>query len=105
MIYERCKNCREFGWVESHVCDPLWDVWFPENGEDRDESRVVHARDAEDAATKGAEVSDEDDYGLVNGGHCDTAAVAKQGEDDVTWWSVSGEYEAHYYAHATEAPS
>lgn len=54
--YDKCRICKEWGWLDTHVCKPKWLVVLHEyhEGEERD---YVHTDNAEDGAIRYAELN------------------------------------------------
>ena len=62
--YERCPNCKEWGWVGSHKCAPIWELVLIDEDEFEKEIptdeelesvygiELTHATDATEAAEK-----------------------------------------------------
>lgn len=104
--YERCRVCGEWGWMASHQCPPMWDIYCPDHGDDAETARAFYGTDAEDAVEKWAERADSDsaEYSIV-GGQPATVFVRPAGGDGA-WekWVVEGEAVPEYRAHK-EPPS
>lgn len=60
--YAKCKNCREWGWMREHRCQPVWNVWQEDEADEHstEEFRLVHARTAQEAAEKCAQEMNDD---------------------------------------------
>lgn len=65
--YVKCPICREYGWLGSHRCPPMWEArmlttWF-------DDWSKVRGTDAQEAAAKFAEQRDQNgDYDIIRHG-------------------------------------
>lgn len=73
-----CKVCGHFMmFPDSHRCPPMWECWSEDYGETRERSaQKVRASDAEEAAEKYAEQSDEGgDYTIIKGSPVDVCVV------------------------------
>ena len=92
----RCSTCGEWMYSSRHACPPIFEVNYPEYG---DEWREIRAIDAETAAEKWAEREDSEsaEYSIVGGR--ETPVVNVRGPDgSVTRWIISGEAVPKYYA-------
>ena len=94
-----CPLCEERYYGTYHTCDPAWEVW--EQDEDRDEARVVHTFNAEDAATKACEEWDDN---CGDGPSEREVWVCPRGSEDpeeTESFSVCPEPQVVYYANAS----
>jgi len=74
---KRCLKCKEYSFESRpHTCRPQWLVYDPDCS-DADDARVVFAHDAEDAAERFCEISDQSsaEYGYLNNSGCDLIIV------------------------------
>jgi hypothetical protein len=94
-----CKTCGDYMlFPDSHKCPPIWECWCPDEGETRDDPRMIRASDAEAAAEKWAEEDDRyGDYTII-GGNDATVCVAKPDNDEVRTFVVTGESVPEYHA-------
>jgi len=98
-----CQTCGIYKYSH-HTCPPSWTVWIPDQ-ENEDDNRLIYAHDAEEAATKYAELYDQEDHGMLGGEtievHVKGTEVPKEGEQ--TWrFEVTGEAIPEYTAHELE---
>lgn len=95
--FQQCSTCKEWDWLKSHQCLPIWEVRCPEWFGD-DDIHDVYARRAEDAVTKWAE--EHDDEHLLSDGGATTIEVHVRKDEDHPWqkFSCYGEPQIHYYA-------
>ena len=77
------------------ACLPEWDVWEPDQDEDREDARRFRAVDAEQAARVYLE-SDWDNDDTI------TVCVAAPGSDEVERWSVTRVPSVEYHARRLE---
>lgn len=104
--YVRCKRCGGWGWTGelagrygAHACPPIWEARILKTRWENDWTEV-HARDAEDAASKFCERYDSDgEYSIIQDGGAEIE-VRKLGEDQITQVEISAESVPTYYAHA-----
>jgi len=47
--YDRCKKCGDWDYIESHKCDPAWEVYLPDYFSES-EIEMSHGIDAEETA-------------------------------------------------------
>ena len=105
--YERCTTCGEYGFTDTHTCDPQWLVLDLDNS-DRgwDEAAVIYAADADSAAEKWAYREDRDsaEYSIVRGQPA-TVRVRPVGPVEVAsvLLIVSGEAVPTYHAEAARS--
>lgn len=97
-----CKTCGEFMiWPDTHQCPPRWEIKHEEYlGE---ETKFVHAHDAESAGEKYGRVTDNyGDYELANGGTHDVeirkARTATEEPGPWEAYTLSGEPTVDYHA-------
>lgn len=95
-VYAKCKECGQYGYVNSHRCPPLWE-WRCDNNFGPDEWELVRGKDPEDAAVKAAELYDAEDYSLVRGNRA-TIQIRDMTTKVVTAWDCYAESVPTYYA-------
>jgi hypothetical protein len=100
MSYGRCRECREFDWLDKHRCPPSWTV--REESDTEEDAQVIRARSAESAAEQWAERYDEDSAeGIICGGKREPVVVVKRdGEEPVSetgCWEWTGHLNADGY--------
>jgi len=108
--YERCKTCGEYGWTGAsaarfggHICPPTWEARIHETKYEN-EWTEIHARDAEEAASKFCQQHDSNgDYDIIQSGEAEIE-VRKWGEDKIALIDISAESVPTYYAHRRAAP-
>jgi hypothetical protein len=104
MAYVQCEQCKAhyfepYDRIGPHRCPPLFVVWDPENGDERD-GRRVYASDYQSAAEKWADLADsEGEYGMWDGNEVD---VLVRGANDLSGeaqaFVVSGQMHPTYSA-------
>ena len=84
----------------------MYRVWWPEQGQERDDAMRVKAWDAEDAAAKWADQYDyqSNDYSIVGGQSADVL-VAEGDDDQPIAVTVHGEMTRSYRARAATPAS
>jgi len=97
-----CKTCGEYmTWPDSHKCPPLWEIrheeWLG------DESKTVHAYDAESAGEKYARITDGyGDYEFANGHEAEVKIrkARTDTEEPGPWetYTLSAEPSVEYFA-------
>jgi len=97
-----CEKCGVFKFrAEKHRCPPRWMVWEPQQGEEREDAGIYHAADAESAAEKWADETDNcGDYTILQG-EAARVLVAKESDGplvDPVEIEVTGESVAQYMA-------
>lgn len=96
--YQMCRQCKEWGWTNSHRCPPAWEARLVGDGDD--EWRDVHAYDAEAAAAKFCDLYDSDfEYSIVQSGEAEVE-VRRLGEEEITLWDITAETVPQYNAYA-----
>jgi hypothetical protein len=100
--YGRCPGCKQWGYLSTHRCAPLFLVWRPDDQETEEDARTFHARDAEEAAERWAEEDDQAsaDYAIVGGSSADLTVRGPDGA--LTRWTVTGEAVPEYHAREIE---
>ena len=65
--FEKCEKCRQFDWVDSHECPPLWACWWPDLCRDtREEADMVPAGGPGEAAVEACSRLDtQGDYPII----------------------------------------
>jgi hypothetical protein len=112
--FARCPTCREYGWLNSHRCAPIWQAREVAARYQNDWVEV-RGRDAEEAATKYCEETDQyGDYSIVRAGEA-TVEVRKapdfEMEDDeiaaipIQTFDVTAESVPQYSAYEKSAPA
>ena len=104
--FDWCKKCSVFGLLGTHRCPPRWDVLDLDNtAGDWDESVIVYAHDAREAAEKWAERDDSDsaEYSIVRGNAATVRVRPEADKGEGILLIVSGESVPSY--HAGEARS
>lgn len=56
--FGKCTRCGEYGFLNAHRCSPVWLVSDENSDEEWNEWKLLHARDAEQAAERFCERSD-----------------------------------------------
>lgn len=95
-----CRRCGEYVFnFERHTCPPLWLVWCPEMGEDRDDADDIYARDAETAAKRWARAFDAGgDYDIVRGAQYIVHVLQAGVAETLRTFRVHGETVPEYHA-------
>lgn len=88
-----CQDCGNY-MFSFHRCPPEWEARDADDCDDED-WEIVREHDAEDAARKYAE--DSDDNG-GEGPHERNVLVRKKGSTDVTRFEITFDYSVDYYA-------
>lgn len=105
MSLEPCPTCgfhrythNSRGEALPHTCPPTWLVWSPEDS-DEDDARTIYEADPESAAQAWAEWSDNEsaEYTIARGTPC-VVHVRDARTNEITRWSVCGEYDPTYHA-------
>jgi hypothetical protein len=99
-----CRRCGEYVFSsDRHTCPPLWLVWCPELGEDREGADDVYARDAEEAVKRWGRTRDAyGDYDIVRGAQYIVHVLQAGVADKQQTFRVHAESVPHYYATAIE---
>jgi hypothetical protein len=104
--FDMCKTCKDYDFLDKHRCLPKWLVQIHEHHEmdDTEDAMVVHAVDAEGAASKGLERWDEERDALTDGY---LVRVVAEDEEATTgeWFSVTAQQSIEYSAESVSAPS
>lgn len=90
--FDKCPICKEFGWLDNHVCAPIYTVYE----EDGDPTKI-HAHDSETAAEKWAEIYDSDGSYTIGKGN-DVMVTVENPNGKKRQYVISGEYFVKYDA-------
>lgn len=103
MSFDACPTCGVYRYTDlPHTCPPTWRVWCPEDEEESD-ARTIYETDPESAAAAWGELDDQDsaEYAIAHGAAM-VVHVRDPRTNEITRWSVSGEYDPTYFATALE---
>lgn len=94
-----CSICGRAMFDKEHTCPPAWRVWDEDQGQTREDARLVYTTTPDSAAEAWAEHDDNDsaEYSIAKGTPT-VVCVAREPDGPVEKFKVHGEYQPVYWA-------